>query len=145
MTNARTPDGVGNAKPGPVVVMAFYDTLPPVLRAAVRDAQLDWDVVAIWRAIEKGKEPVRVCHAGVVWMRFPPHSEHLNRRAASGTAIDPSSASTMTSARWRQAKHSTTSALTPFSRMLARSIGGPVGAWRIVKILRAGAGGSMPH
>ena len=46
-----------NIKSDRSVVMAYFDMLPPEVRAAVRDAALDWDTIAIARALEAGRNP----------------------------------------------------------------------------------------
>lgn len=43
-----------NPKPDRVVVMAAFDGLPAVAREAIREAALDWDTIAIARAISGG-------------------------------------------------------------------------------------------
>lgn len=46
-----------NAKPDRSVVMAHFDSLPPIARQVVREAALDWDTVAIARALANGFNP----------------------------------------------------------------------------------------
>lgn len=46
-----------NVKPDRAVVMAHFDDLPDVARAAIREAALDWDTIAISRAIARGINP----------------------------------------------------------------------------------------
>lgn len=46
-----------NPKPDRAVVMAHFDQLPPVVRAAIREAALDWDTVAIAGALARGFNP----------------------------------------------------------------------------------------
>lgn len=61
MSKGNAGDSTGyrtNAKPDPRVVLDHFDALPPLARAAVRDAALDWDTIAISRAIARGRDPV---------------------------------------------------------------------------------------
>lgn len=46
-----------NPKPDRSVVMAAFDGLPLVAREAIREAALDWDTIAIARAIGRGVNP----------------------------------------------------------------------------------------
>lgn len=46
-----------NPKPHCALVMASFDSLPADVRAAVRDACLDWDTLAIARALANGRNP----------------------------------------------------------------------------------------
>ena len=47
-----------NPKPDRAIVMAAFDSLPAVARAAIREAALDWDTLAIARALARGFNPV---------------------------------------------------------------------------------------
>lgn len=46
-----------NPKPPAAEVMMHFDILPPIVRAAIREAALDWDTIAIARALSKGRNP----------------------------------------------------------------------------------------
>ncbi len=62
--------------------------------------------------------------AGLVLMSLPPHAEHFSFRPTSGTGNVAGKASTFTVASCWQVLQVANTDRTPFSRMLARSIGG---------------------